>query len=157
MAVDIHYPDYLPVPQRAGYGLNHVSPFARTEMMSGRARQRRTFTSVPTMVPVQWFFTDQQAQLFEAWFRYTIKDGTEWFLAKLKSPLDGPDRVSDYQCRFTEMYSGPELVGACMWRITANLEIWERPTLQEGWQNFPEFILGSDIIDIAANREWPEV
>ncbi|KAF0804935.1 hypothetical protein A6D6_02699 [Alcanivorax xiamenensis] len=150
------FPPQLPCALREGYGLNHVQPFARTEMVTGRARQRRTFTSVPSTVPVSWILTGPEAQLFEAWFRYTIQDGTAWFTAQIKSPLDGCEQVSGYRCRFTEMYSGPELVGRCHWRFRANLEIWERPMLAPGWEQFPDYILRADIIDLAVNREWPE-
>lgn len=76
----IEYPrDYLPLPLREGYAFQAVSPLQRTEMQSGRARQRRRFTSVPTMASVAWIFDDVQAQLFEAWFEDALKSGSEWF------------------------------------------------------------------------------
>ena len=153
---DAAFPAELPVGIRDGYGLEHVQPFARTDMATGRARQRRTFTSVPSMVTVTWIMTAPEARLFEAWFRYTIKDGTDWFTAPLKSPLDSGNEVSSYRCRFTEMYSGPSLEGVCHWRFRANLEIFERPTLVPGWEQFPEYVLNADILDLAINREWPE-
>lgn len=149
---DIDFPSYLPTPLRQGYGLNHVSPFARTEMATGRARQRRTFTSVPSMVTVTWQFDTPQAQLFEAWFRDAITDGADWFNCRLKTPVG----LKPYECRFTDMYDGPTLVGLESWRYSAELEIRERPILPAGWGLFPEIIIGSSIIDKALNREWPE-
>ena len=158
MATDIDFPSQLPCGQREGYGLQPVQTFARTPMAAGRARQRRTFTNVPTMVDVSWIMTPEQAALFEAWFRDAINDGADWFNCELRSPLDGRDNpgVSQYECRFTEMYSGPAPVGAFEWRISAKLEIIERPLIPVGWGLFPELVMGMSLIDIALNREWPE-
>lgn len=149
------YPSQLPRPTQSGYGLQHVSPFERTTMQSGRARQRRTFTSVPTSVSVQWFFkNDIECQLFEGWFRDNAgaKDGESWFSMELQTPLG----IQPYECRFTEMYRGPDLVSFDKWQVSATIEIRERPLLPEGWATImPTFILMPDIFDIAMNQEWP--
>lgn len=151
MAATIDYPTGLPAPLRSGYGLQHVSPLMRTEMESGRARQRRRYTSVPTMTSVTWHFNQVQAQVFEAWFRWTLADGAEWFNCSLRTPLG----LQDYECRFVEIYSGPELVGRNDWRVSADLEIRERQTLSDDYSQQPELVLGQDIIDLALNAEWP--
>ena len=158
MATSIDFPSQLPCGQREGYGLQSVQPFARTSMATGRARQRRTSTNVPTMVDVSWILAPEESAIFEAWFREVINDGADWFNCELRTPLDGRDNpgTSPYECRFTEMYSGPVPVGAFEWRISAKLEIIERPLLPAGWVIFPELILGMSLIDIALNREWPE-
>lgn len=152
MATTIDFPEYLPMPLREGYQLNHVSPFARTDMANGRARQRRMFTSVPSMVPVSFLLTDSQAQIFEAWYEYEINDGADWFNCK----LDSPAGQKEYECRFTKIYQGPQLVGKRFWRFTAELEIIERPVLPEDWyRDGLKFIAYSSIFDLAINREWP--
>lgn len=150
---DIDYPKGLPVPLREEYKLNHVSPFARTTMESGRARQRRRFSSVPTIANVNWIFeVDTHAAVFEAWFRDAVNDGADWFNMPLKTPVG----MQDYVCRFVDMYTGPDLIGISSWRISAQLEIWERPLMPQGWGLLPEFVLGASIFDIAMNREWPK-
>ena len=151
MATTIAYPAGLPLPLRSGYGLNHVSPMMRTELESGRARQRRRYTSVPSIASVSWVFTQAEAQLFEAWFRWSLSDGVEWFNAKLRTPLG----LQSYECRFVEMYSGPDLVGVDRWQFGASLEIRERQTLSIGWDVLPSFVTNADIFDRAVNREWP--
>jgi hypothetical protein len=149
------YPSQLPLPMQDGYALQHQSPFTRTEMQSGRARQRRTFTSVPSSASVTWFFTsDVQCQLFEGWFRDDLgaKDGENWFDMPLQTPLG----VYQYQCRFVDMYQGPSLAAFNKWQITASLEIRERPILPVDYATLmPEYVLLSDIFDIAMNQEWP--
>lgn len=150
----IDFPSYLPVPSRSGYDINHVSPFERTEMRTGRARQRRTFQFVPSIVQVEWFFSEPEAQLFEGFFKYDITDGADWFNIDLKTPVGN---IAPYECRFTGMYSGPTLGNSDRWTYTAELEIRERPVLEQEWYQYgQEFILGSSIIDIAINSLWPE-
>lgn len=151
---DIYYPhEYLSIPQWNGYGLKPVSPLIRTQMTSGRARQRRRYTSTPTNATVKWFFKkDAQAQLFESWYRDTLTDGAAWFFMRLKTPMG----IDMYQCRFTDIYDGPTLLKPGYWQFSATLELWERPIPGAGWGEFPDFIIHSSILDIALNREWPE-
>lgn len=152
ISTDIDYPSGLPCWLFADYGLQAGEPMLRSEMASGRARQRRMFTSVPSRASVSAIMTDQQAMLFEAWHRWTLRDGAAWFNAPLKTPIG----FQDYICRFTSMFSGPALVAPGLWRYTASLELFERPTLPQGWELFPEFILDADIFDVAMNSKWPE-
>ena len=148
------YPAYLPKPVRDNYNIEHVSPFVRTPMVTGRARQRRTFESTPSIITVNWYMNDTLAQLFEAWFKYGITDGADWFYIDLKTPTGN---FAPYECRFTEMYDGPTIDDARNWKFGARLEIRERPVLgKEYWLYGQQFILGADIIDKAINREWPK-
>lgn len=150
----IEYPSQLPTPLREGYGMSTVSPLMRTDMDSGRARQRRRFTSVPTIVSASWLMSNGQAALFESWFQHVAMDGAAWFQCPLQTPGGG---IAHYDARFVDMYSGPELVGLSSWRFTAEIEIRERQTLPKGWLEFPDYVVGgSSILDKAINREWPE-
>ncbi|MDM2897249.1 hypothetical protein OGY37_14595 [Citrobacter sp. Cpo030] len=145
---------YLPMPLQDGYGFKPVSPLQRTQATAGRARQRRKYTSTPTIATVNWIFPKHnQAQLFESWYRDVLTDGAAWFLMKLQTPL-GCQQT--YKCRFTDIYEGPTLVSPKYWRYSAQLELWERPLLPPGWGFFPDLVAGSDIIDFALNEEWPE-
>lgn len=152
MATTIDYPSQLPPPEQQGYGLQHVSPLTRVDMQSGRSRQRRRFTSVPSMVSVNWLFTNAEAQLFEGWFRWTITDGADWFNGPLKTPMS----IKLYECRFTGMYQGPVAVSPKYWRITAELEIRERQTISAIDAQFPDEIVNSNLFDRTVNKHWPE-
>lgn len=151
MTASIDYPVQLPTPLRNGYDTNHISPLTRSELVSGRARQRRRFTSVPTIASVSWLFTEPEAQIFESWFKYDIVDGAEWFNITLRTPVG----LRDYECRFVEMYRGPKLMGIALWQIEADMEIRERQTIEPGWGDAYDFLLMPDIFDLALNREWP--
>lgn len=152
ITTDIDFPDGLPYPLLEDRTVQHVSPFIRTTMQSGRSRSRRTFTSVPSMQGVSWVLTNEQALVFEAWFREVADDGAAWFNCKMRTPLG----VGEYVAKFAEMYRGPEPFGPKRWKIWAELELFQRPILAPGWGQFPEFILEASIIDLALNREWPE-
>jgi len=149
------FPPELPRPLQSGYGLQHVSPFIRTEMQSGRARQRRTFTNVPSSVSVTWFFTSPgECALFEGWFRDAggAGDGANWFTMRLQTPIAD----AEFNCRFAGMYQGPTLAAFDKWQVTATLEIRERPIIADDWAIImPGYILMADIFDYAINREWP--
>lgn len=148
----IVYPKQLPLPLLEGYKLSTISPLMRTKLENGRSRQRRKFTNVPTEPSFKWIFNDQEAAFFEAWFARILMDGALWFLAPLKTPLG----LKDYECRFTDIYDGPELVGIDHWRYSVTLELRERPLMAPGWENFPDFWFKKNIIDMAINREWPK-
>ena len=147
----VSWPEQLPLPEQSGYAIKHVSPLQRTQMGSGRARQRRVYTSVPSNVAVQWFLTEQQAQLFEAFFRYAITDGADWFLLPLKTPMF----TGDYECRFTGIYEGPVLISYDKWTVSAMIEIKERQTLGASWVYAQQYVIDSSIIDVALNDLWP--
>ena len=145
------WPEQLPLPEQSGYAIQHVSPLQRTTMVSGRARQRRVYTSVPSNVAVQWFLTEQQAQVFELFFRFGITDGADWFMCTLKTPMF----TGDYECRFTGIYEGPVLIAYDKWTVSATIEIKERQTLNAGFAYVPQYVIDSSIIDVAVNQLWP--
>lgn len=148
----IPYPSQLPRPLQDGYKLSTTSPKLSTTLVTGRVRERRRFTNVPTLVSVRWNMDEQQAAFFEAWFARTLVDGSLWFEAELKTP----DGFKPYVCRIRGMYDGPELVQVSRWEITATVELRERPLIPDGWELFPDYWFNPDIIDLAMNREWPE-
>lgn len=146
----MEYPSSLPCPLRAGYDITPHNNIIRTEMVSGRARQRVAYTSIPAFAELSWLFTSQQAQLFESWSALV---GAEWFTIKIKSPLG----YYDHECRFTETVKGPKLAGREMWGYKATVEIRNRILIDSDYTEIlPDYILLSDIFDIAMNREWLE-
>lgn len=148
----IQYPPGLPLGLHSGRSYQVESPLMRTELSSGRARQRRRFTSVPEYASINWLFTGAEGRVFEAWWRDQLTDGVPWFAM----PLDTPLGSLDYTCRFIDIYKGPSRVGPDLWSYSADLEMRERAVLEPGWGLLPDYIFNPEIFDYAMNREWPE-
>lgn len=145
------YPPGLPRGLHSGRRYQLISPLVRSELASGRARQRRKFTSVPEAVTVNWLFNDAQGQAFEAWWRDALVDGSLWF----ECPLDHPMGYDFYTCRFTGVYEGPSRVGPDLWSYSGELELVERAVLPIDWGLLPDFVIDSGILDRAVNQYWP--
>lgn len=149
----IIYPATLPLPQRDAYEIRHVSPFMRSELDTGRARQRRKYTTTPSNIRVKFIFTAQQGITFEEWFNDVLTDGASWFNILLRTE----SWFEDFECRFMEMYDGPALKGRDHWEFTAELETRNRTSKQfSAWGILPWTKTdATSIFDIAMNREWP--
>jgi hypothetical protein len=147
----IYYPAGLPRGRHSGRSYQLVSPLLRSDLVSGRAIQRRRFTSVPQGANINWLFSDVQAQAFEAWWRDQLIDGAQWF----ECPLDTPMGYYLYTCRFTDVYKGPSRAGPNLWAYSAELELRERAVPPVGEGEFPDDILYSEIFDLTINKEWP--
>lgn len=145
------YPENLPRGLHSGRTYQLVNPLQRTELSSGRARQRRRFTSVPEGASVSWLFSAGEGQAFAAWWRDVLIDGSLWFECPLSTPLG----YSLYTARFTGVYSGPSRVGPNQWSYSAELELLERAAPPRGEGLFPDDIIYSEIFDLTINREWP--
>ena len=152
----IEYPAELPYPDLSGYALEHAPNLTRTPMQSGRARQRRKYTSVPSFVTLSWGMPQKEFELFEAWFRWELKEGQEWFTGWAQTGGPTTQTVmrfvgSDNAPPYTARMDGPDY-----WSISCRLEIREKQTFADGWQHLPQYILFPSILDMAINREWPE-
>lgn len=147
----VNYPEGLPYPLKEGNSHEPVQTFIRSELTTGRAIQRRKYSGVPEYVNVYWQFSDSEAQLFMSWFRDDLNDGASWF----KFPTRTPSGTMEYVARFMQMYT--YTISGCGWQYRARIELRERPILlPHGWGKYaPEYILHSDLLDIAMNQKWP--
>lgn len=128
---DIIWPSTLPLPTVQGYAVQPGEAILRTEMEAGLARQRRRFTDVPTKVSVRWIMRRDQYAIFEGWYRWHAREGASWFAITLLGGLG----LLEQEARFTRQFSSRLLAGGTLWEITSELEIRERPVLDEGLLN----------------------
>jgi hypothetical protein len=128
---EITWPQTLPLPTVQGYGVQPGEAILRTEMEAGLARQRRRFTDVPTKVSVRWIMRRDQYAIFEGWYRWHAREGASWFAITLLGGLG----LLEQEARFTRQFSSRLLAGGTLWEITSELEIRERPVLDEGLLN----------------------
>lgn len=131
-------PDGIPLPLRDGYGFKPTSPIVRSPFVSGRARNRRRYRSVPTEVSVSWLCNAEQARLFEGWCKWGI-GWADWFMCPIRSPLG----LMQTQAQFTDIYDGPTLVGVNLWRYTAVLSLFEMPVITEA--QLTDLLAGMDV------------
>lgn len=136
-----------------GYSLSPVSPLLRTDLNSGRARQRRKYLSTPMEVNLNFMFTPGQYMLFEGFYHYQLNDGVAWF----NMPLILSTGDDNYVTRFKDIYTEADVQsGVSCWKLSATLEVWVRPVIDPDWSEIlPDYLAGADIFDVAMNREWP--
>ena len=106
-----------------GYGYKLVEAFARTNMDSGYARQRRRFVSTPTAVTAKWRFTNAQLGVFEAFWVHDIQDGSAWFTVRLQNG-QGMNAV---RARFTEGYQVSGTDSPDVFDVSCKLETLSMP------------------------------
>ena len=148
----IQYPAELPLPLQDGYGYTTVDPMRATPMVTGRRRYRKVRSYVPSELTFNFVFEEDEAAFFEAWYARTLNDGLEWF----EMPLQLPAGFTTYQVHFIGIYGKVELTQVKRWRYSINAELKQRPMIPEGWEQFPEYWFNKNVIDVSANREWPE-
>ncbi len=125
--MSLAWPDKLPLPTIEGYGIRPGEAILRTEMEAGPARQRRRFTQVPSRLTVRWLMRRDQFTLFEAWYRWSAKEGGEWFEIDLLGGLG----LLPQEARFTRQFEA-RLKDGVLWEVCSELEVRERPVLSEG-------------------------
>lgn len=143
------YPEGLPQPLRENSGFQPTDTTVRTEMASGRARQRPGFEFTPDDVTFVWHLTGPQAQLFKSWIK-NVRTG--WFTMKFTTP----EGFFAQEVRFKMPASGPRRVGIDTWWYSGEMEIRDRltPPADEA-EILPGDVLLSDIFDRTMNEWWP--
>lgn len=120
------YPDFLPRPSQ-NYNLDVNASIGRTQMDSGRIRQRRRFTSTKDQIAVVWQFTDQEFAMFTSFVKFKINDGADWFTAEIVTGngiqeqtvrMQGGNYQSAYRSHFN-------------WNVSAVLDVQEIAMLSE--------------------------
>lgn len=112
------------------YSHSRESDIIRTEMDSGRARQRKTFRLTPIHIQASWLMTTTQLDTFRTWLEFEASFGAAFFNVPLvldEMPPGSPaasmvarfaaDRDISYEC----VLGGTPL--ADRWRVSATLEI----------------------------------
>jgi pyoverdine/dityrosine biosynthesis protein Dit1 len=124
------YPGILPLNLAPGMTVEPDDPVARTTWDQGPSRSRNLFTCAPTMVSVTWRYSRLQHEIFEAWHRYKIHNGADWFGVWLVL-ASGSGKVF-YQAKFKKMWKSKTVNDSCvMWDVSAVLEISDRIFMSE--------------------------
>ncbi|WP_350635637.1 hypothetical protein [Pseudoalteromonas sp. GW168-MNA-CIBAN-0100] len=123
----IKYPSILPFPLLSSTSFKQQSNILRTEMNSGRARQRRRFLSVPTTMAATWQLSKTMATSFEGFYENSLKDN-EWFLMKIPTPQG----LVEHEVRFVNSpMENYKPIGSGRWNYQANIEVKKREPVSE--------------------------
>lgn len=112
------WPAVLPAPRLDNYSYQAVSPFTRSNMDSGSARQRRRFVSTPTQVTVGWRLTTDQLRVFEDFLADDLGGGALWF----QLPLAGGAGLQSVRARCIEPPRIASAGAPQIWDISIMLE-----------------------------------
>lgn len=131
----IEWPSFaIPLPRLSPHEESLESSVVRTEMESGRARQRRRFEVPVHLHSAQWKLNEKQMAAFEAFVRHGIAGGSLWFLIELRLA----DGLKEYKARLVD--GDYSVSREDRWAtVSATLEIDDQP-LQDNWQLAYDYI-----------------
>lgn len=121
------WPATLPLPQRAGYGIDDKSAILRSTMADGLARQRRRFANPPGEIPVQWSLTAEQHAMLRGFLEHECEGGVGWFSLRLTFPGFG---LAEQTVRLKPGIK-TKLWGMDTWIVNGTLEIKAQPVFNE--------------------------
>ena len=123
----VKYPKDLKLPLVSSHRLSQNSNLLRTDMASGRARQRKRFQSVPTTMGATWKLNKYQAQILEGFVTHGVNDAVNWFLM----PVRTPEGVIEHEVRFIQSPLESCTYNGGFWNYSANIEIKKRQVASE--------------------------
>ncbi|MFU2510578.1 hypothetical protein [Pseudoalteromonas sp. ASV78] len=123
----VNYPLSLPLPRLKEVSYKRQSNILRTEMSSGRARQRRRFLSVPTFMEATWRLRKDEATVFEGFIDHGV-NLIEWFLMDILTPRG----VVKHRVRFVkDPLENFKPISALVWQYQAQVEVKEYKAASE--------------------------
>lgn len=114
------YPENLPIPLVTSYNHSDSQKVRRNDVETGVPRFELLSEDGPSMPSVAWLFKPLEFQVFEGFYRHTLKLGSISFDMKLKVGFG----VEVHECSFIKTYN-PSLQGK-LWKVTANLVTVEK-------------------------------
>jgi hypothetical protein len=123
----VRYPKDLKLPLVSTHRLSQNSNLLRTEMASGRARQRKRFQSVPTTMAATWKLKTDQADILEGFVKHGTNDAVNWFVM----PIRTPQGLIDHDVRFKQSPLESCSFNGGFWSYSANIEIKKRQVVSE--------------------------
>ncbi|MBB1452376.1 hypothetical protein H5159_15120 [Pseudoalteromonas sp. SG43-1] len=123
----VKYPKDLKLPLVSSHRLSQNSNLLRTDMASGRARQRKRFQSVPTTMGATWKLNKYQAQILEGFVTHGVKEAVNWFLM----PVRTPQGLIEHEVRFINSPLESCTYNGGFWNYSANIEVKKRQVVSE--------------------------
>lgn len=131
------FPSSLP-QAKPGFGVGFESTLTRTQMESGRSRQRKRFSTDVNGFSVEWSFTNYEFEIFKAFLKHKLNSATDWFYINLYTGGE----LRTVKARVLDgTYSATE-TGVLYWDVSAQLETYDDISINE---RLLDFILNSEI------------
>ena len=137
----VKYPKDLKLPLVSSHTLAQQSNLLRTDMASGRARQRKRFQSVPTTMGATWKLNKYQAQILEGFVTHGVNDAVNWFLM----PVRTPEGLIEHEVRFKQSPLESASFNGGFWNYSANIEIKKRQVVSE--EGMVELLIKPDSLE----------
>lgn len=134
------WPNRLPPPD-IEYSYTVQSAFLRTELTSGRARQRRIYRNVPTQVQVQWKIPWADMPDFRYFVHEIVGNQNGWGFFEALLAFD--EHKKKMRARFMDANSPYDVSNESnvLWIVSAKLEVLELDLISSDafFQRNPEF------------------
>jgi hypothetical protein len=134
MALDLTWPDNLPVPRLSNYSLNQDDSILKTDFSTGRTRVR-VLKNRPTTMKATWKLTESEAELFEAALEYAYLG--VWFSMGAKLPrMDWYQQVDVLIIKDPRASRKPLSNSAKRWEYSAEILVKKLPSLDRDVYDF---------------------
>lgn len=114
---EINWPETLPLPS-AGLTGENLASVVRTEMESGRVRQRARFGTSADSYSVEWLFLPGEYAEFLEFYNATLKNGVLYF----NLPLPETEDLAPVPVRFVGGQLSKTYVPHMQWRVSGKVE-----------------------------------
>lgn len=115
------WPDDFPMPDNDNYSIDPQVAVIRTQMESGRARQRQRFPGAQNMVKLSWTLNGEQHKRFKSYHLYNLNSGCDWFALPLTTGRYVIPHIGRFVAgKYSENHSGFD-----KWVVSAVIEIKE--------------------------------
>lgn len=138
----------LPQPSSASFsGSNDQASTVRTQMDSGRYRQRSRFTATMNTYKVSWEMDDFQWGMFQSWIKYKISRGADFFTIDIPTGGDGLKNITARIVAGTVTQTYKDVLN---WTVSASVETEDNLDWSEDDYDTLLTIGDPDLLELAA-------
>jgi hypothetical protein len=115
-----NWPNTLPKPALAGFGIEPQEAMLATQMEAGPKRYRKRFTNVPEDIKGNLVFNAAQMAEFKTFYKTTINQGADWFV--FDGLNLGSGFVNGLEVHFKKPYTA-NIIERGYWTVNFDLEV----------------------------------
>lgn len=152
------YPLHIRTILRAGKSRSQPAAFRVAEPRRGYGYVQATGTDTPVFWDVAFRFTQDEAVVFQLWFREIINHGVDEFTMPIRTEFG----ILTHTCRFLPDGLLPVEEAGDTWGYRATIMV-RAPVIPDGYTEAAELITTlpdwrqwSELLDLAATQEMPE-